>query len=284
MTHTRTLARLDRYNKLRPLLRSYRSIFRHQLIGSSVTLPAGIPRPGKMLRVLIIGAYLGKRENTAAHLAGRFASAQGVDVTQAWASIGGKSSDPTLAAVTRIEIDGGIPKFPLMNRLLAGFDLREFDYVIVSDDDIVVPHGFLESFLALQQHLGFALAQPARTPTSCGSKQITVRERGLLGRSTRFVEIGPVFSVAASAFGLLFPFDESNAMGWGYDYHWPVLLDGHGLGIGVIDHTPVDHSIRPLANAYSGELAAQDMRNYLARQPHLDKREAEVTLQRYALP
>ncbi|MDQ8022142.1 MAG: hypothetical protein REI94_09895 [Moraxellaceae bacterium] len=282
--HTRTLARLDRYNKLRPLLRSYRSLFRRQLVNRRVALPTGIPRPPRAPQVLIIGAYLGKRENTAAHLASRFASAQGVAVTQAWASIGGKSSDPTLAAATRIEIEGGIPKFPLMNRLLAGFDLDRFDYVLVSDDDIVIPHGFLENFLALQQHLGFALAQPARTPTSCGSKQITVRERGLLGRSTRFVEIGPVFSVAAAAFELLFPFDEGNAMGWGYDYHWPVLLAGHGMQIGVVDHTPVDHSIRPLANAYSGELAAQDMRAYLARHPHLDKREAEVTLQRFALP
>lgn len=277
-----SLAELDRYTHLAPALRAYRGIFR-QLQRRSRTIPPPLAlklRP----RVFIVGAYLANCPNTAAHLAKSFATSRLVAVHQSWAAILGQSTDPGLCSVTTKHYPQGKPKFPVINDLIAEQNLDEFDFLVVCDDDIVVPRNFIDAFIYTQIACNLAIAQPARTPSSCGNKQVTVREKKTLARQTRFVEIGPLFSISSALFAALLPFDESNPMGWGFDYHWPVIAEENGQAIGIIDHTAIDHSIRPLASAYSGVVAAENMKTYLARNPHLAPKEAEITVCRIYQP
>src|SRR5439155_5541514 len=112
------------------------------------------------------------------------------------------------------------------------------------DDDIALPRGFLDAFLGLQGRTGLALAQPARTHDSYYDHPIVERQLGVQARRTRFVEIGPLVSMRRDAAALLLPFDERSPMGWGYDNLWPLILGRHGLGMGIIDATPVNHGLR----------------------------------------
>lgn len=272
----RHLPALERYTRLLPALAIYRRLWRAHWMRAEVPVPgwtASAPRP----RVLLIGAYLADRAHTADHLATRFAKTRWAEVTQRWVSLRGNPSTPRLAAVTAFRRDHYTPKFTLMNEILASVTLSDYDVLVVSDDDIVVPNGFADAYLAHQLSNRLVLAQPARTTTSTGSKTITVQQRGVNGRFTRFVEIGPLFSMTAEAVAALLPFDEQNPMGWGYDYRWPVVVEAAGWRMGIVDATPVDHSLRLLASSYSGDIAAEQMLRYLARHEHLPKASAEVT-------
>lgn len=232
----------------------------------------------KKPRVLVVGIYLADRVNTVTHLVSRFGQSTRCEVTQAWACMLTAQIPPSLSAVTVISFPEGKPKFPALNLIISKFDLDNFDYIIVCDDDIVLPFAFLDNYVAAQALAGFALAQPSRTRSSCGNKQITVKQTHSFARQTRFVEIGPLFSIDARLYSSLLPFDENNPMGWGVDYHWPVVVEKLGLIMGIIDHATVDHSIRALASGYSGQLAKNTMEEWLSKHPHLSKSDAEITV------
>ena len=129
---------------------------------------------------------------------------------------------------------------------------------------------------------GFALAQPARTHASYIDHPFVEQLTGIDARWTRFVEIGPVFSMRRDAAELMVPFDENSPMGWGYDFVWPVLLETAGLRLGIVDATPVGHTMRrPLAH-YDYEPTRARMDEYLTRRPHLTPGEAFVIVESYA--
>jgi hypothetical protein len=156
---------------------------------------------------------------------------------------------PDVAAVTVLRVLERTPKFSIVNQLLDGADLDQYDYVLMTDDDIVMPESFLDEFIGMQRTLDFAVAQPARTSTSYIDHPIVEQQLGVLARRTQFVEIGPVVSFHRSVFPLLFPFDLTSGMGWGYENVWSHLLRERGLRMGIVDAVPVDHSMRPpLAN------------------------------------
>ena len=56
---------------------------------------------------------------------------------------------------------GRSPKFPLLNRLIREKDLSQFDWVVVTDDDVAFDTGSLAAFLWTAEKAGLALAQPA---------------------------------------------------------------------------------------------------------------------------
>ncbi|HEX6460180.1 MAG TPA: glycosyltransferase family 4 protein [Thermoleophilaceae bacterium] len=221
------------------------------------------------LRVLVLGVYLADKPNTAEHVAATLARAGGVDVRQRWIALGEGPANGELRSVTAFTVTEPTPKYALLNRLLADENLADYDYVITTDDDIVLPAGFLELFLGVQARLGFQLAQPARTANSHVDLPIVIQQRGVLARLTLFVEIGPLVSFGRDIFDLVFPFDETNAMGWGFENVWSQLLSERGLAQGIVDAVPIDHSIRkPLAH-YRWTDADADRARYLAQHPHL---------------
>jgi len=200
-------------------------------------------------RVLVVGVCLTDHPNAADAIAAAFDDARWCRVSQRWAALGAAAPASRLGAVTVVAAQRRTPKFELVNRLLDGVDLAGYDYVLMTDDDIVVPAGFLDAFIAWQHRLDFAIAQPARTSSSFIDHPIVEQQRGVSARRTQFVEIGPVVSFHRAIFDLVIPFDLISPMGWGYENVWSHALSARNLRMGIIDDTPVEHSLRaPLAH------------------------------------
>jgi len=174
------------------------------------------------------------------------------------------------------------PKFILLNQLLSGEELENYDFIIFSDDDISLPEDFLQTYLDIVIKCDFAIAQPARTHNSYIDHPFVEQLDGLKARRTRFVEIGPVFSIRKDAFSLLLPFNEASSMGWGYDFVWPCLIEDRGLKMGIIDATPVEHTMRKPVQHYDYNNANEIMKDYLSKNRHLDKNEAFRILESFA--
>jgi hypothetical protein len=219
--------------------------------------------------VLVAGVYFADRPTHADDVVRVVAAAVDRRVTQTWAALGGDPPTERLAAVTRLDVRVRRPKFDLLNELLAGHDLSRYDHVLLVDDDIALPLGFVDQLLAWQEAAGFALAQPARTWRSFVDHRIVTQQPGVSTRRTRFVEIGPVVSIARAAFGLLLPFDLESPMGWGYENVWAHRVQAAGLSMGIVDAVPVDHVLRPPVANYRWDAADAQRRRFLSANEHL---------------
>lgn len=213
---------------------------------------SGSPGPaadGRGVSALVLGIYMADRLNNVEDIVRTMAGARSVRVVQRWIALCGAPPSGTVADVTVERVDELTPKGALINAQVEAADLERFDYVVLCDDDVVLPGGFLDSFLDLQERLQFRIAQPARTAASYIDLPIVERHPGLLARQTLFVEQGPVVSFHRSAFDLVFPFDLTSPMGWGLENVWSLRASRRGLKMGIIDAVPVDHSMRkPVAN------------------------------------
>ena len=164
---------------------------------------------------------------------------------------------PSCAArATRVELHtraaGRRGKFENLNRLLAAHPAAGHDWLLVIDDDVELPHGFLDRFLFLCERFSLQLAQPAHRLNSHAAWAVTRRRAGSVVRETRFVEIGPVTAFARATFATLLPFPELR-MGWGLDVHWAALAREHGWRCGVTDAV----AIAPSRGAGGGRLLAR---------------------------
>jgi hypothetical protein len=168
-------------------------------------------------------------------------------------------------------------KFENLNLLLASHPAGEYDWLLVLDDDIVLPRGFLDQFLFLAERFQLDLAQPAHRLVSHAAWRVTRRRPGSCVRETRFVEIGPVTAFRHTTFSSLLPFPELR-MGWGLDMHWGALAREAGWRCGVIDATPISHRAAPAGSGYSRAQALAEARHFLADRPHLSASEAQQTL------
>jgi GT2 family glycosyltransferase len=173
----------------------------------------------------------------------------------------------------------GLGKFENLNLLLTehGRALDTYDWLLVLDDDVQLPHGFLDRFLFLCERYSLSLAQPAHRLRSHAAWEVTRRRGASAVRETAFVEIGPVTAFAAATFPVLIPFPQLR-MGWGLDVHWAALAREHGWRCGVVDALPIAHLIAPAAAAYPREQAIAEARSFLAERPYLSAREAGRTL------
>ncbi len=172
---------------------------------------------------------------------------------------------------------GDLGKFANLNLLLGAHRPDEHDWLLVVDDDIVLPKGFLDRFIFLAEHFALDLAQPAHRLASHAAWQVTRRRSSDVVRETHFVEIGPLTAFARSTFSTLLPFPDLR-MGWGLDLHWASLARERGWRCGVIDATPISHRTAPVASAYSREQALDEARTFLAGRPYLNASEAQQTL------
>lgn len=196
----------------------------------------------------------------------------------------------------RIGQPGQLGKFENLNRLLAsegGVDrvgrgvgrssipgwssMPDHDWLLVIDDDVELPGGFLDRMLFLCDRFSLDLAQPAHRLNSHAAWSITRRHSCSVVRETPFVEIGPVTAFARSTFSTLLPFPPLR-MGWGLDLHWAALARERGWRCGVIDALAIGHRVAPAANAYSREAAIAEARAFLLERPYLRASEAQHTL------
>ena len=229
-------------------------------------------------RLLVLGVYMALKPNYAAHLVKEFSSTDAVAVEQRWVCMMGQPPSEQVAAVTTRRLDHNTPKWPLVNELITPEDLDQFDYFMICDDDILIKPGFVDSFIAEQQSLDFALAQPARTWRSITDHDIVRRRLFTRARQTNFVEIGPVVSFRRDFLKAVYPFSSESPMGWGYDLTWPIVARELGLAIGIIDRTPVDHSLRHPGALYDSGEHYDLMMSYLSKRPHVSWAEAARTV------
>ena len=234
-----------------------------------------------MRRVLALGVYLSNREHLAEAISAELTRSRAWQVEQRWIALGDGPVPVALAGVTVERVPGPVPKFALLNRLLRGVDLDGLEHLLVVDDDIALPDGFLDQYLALVERHRFALAQPARTHDSFVDHGFVEQLDGLEARQTRYVETGPLFSIERAAFPLLLPFDETPPMGWGLDFTWPVALERAGLRLGVVDATPVSHRLRKPAAYYDLQASLKGMAAYLSGREHLSRSEAFTIVEPY---
>jgi hypothetical protein len=171
----------------------------------------------------------------------------------------------------------GRGKFENLNRLLAEHRADDRDWLLVLDDDVELPRGFLDRFLFLCERFSLQLAQPAHCLDSHAAWPLTRRHPRSVLRETRFVEIGPVTAFARATFPVLLPFPELR-MGWGLDAHWAALAAEHGWRCGVVDAVAIHHRAAPAAEAYPREAAVAEARAFLAKHPYLRASEAQRTL------
>jgi hypothetical protein len=232
--------------------------------------------------VLVAGVYLADRENAAADIACEIGRSRDWDVDQRWIALGKAQIPEALAPVTAWRQPTRAGKFALLNRLLAEVDTGRYEFVLFADDDIVLPDAFVDRYLDLVTRHDLALAQPARTHDSYIDHWIVEQLDGLQARRTRFVEIGPLFSMRRDALHLLTPFSDASPMGWGYDFVWPILVEDAGLRMGIVDATPVAHNLRKPVAFYDNRDAAIAMQAYLADRRSLSRHDAFFIVEAYS--
>jgi GT2 family glycosyltransferase len=171
---------------------------------------------------------------------------------------------------------GALGRFENFNLLLADAAIERYDWLLLLDDDVVLPRGFLDGLLNQAERHELKLAQPAHRLRSHAAWRVTRRRARSAVRETAFVEIGPVTALARETFPALLPFPPLR-MGWGLDAHWSALAQEHGWRIGVVDALPIAHRSAPAGAAYSRELALAEARTFLADHPYLPARELQRT-------
>ena len=166
-------------------------------------------------------------------------------------------------------------KFENLNALLDDHPADGFDWLVVLDDDVALSHGFLDRFLHAAESVGLKLAQPAHRLYSHAAWEVTRRRPGVTARETTFVEIGPLTAFHRDTFATLLPFPALR-MGWGLDAHWAAVARAHGWPIGIVDATPVGHTLAPVGAGYGHEAAIAEARAFLADRPYVRRDEVRT--------
>ena len=171
----------------------------------------------------------------------------------------------------------GRGKFENLNALLARHPPGGRDWLLVVDDDVGLPRGFLDVLLFCAERFDLRLAQPAHRRRSHAAWGVTRRAPDSVVRETSFVEIGPVTAFHRDTFDALLPFPDLR-MGWGLDLHWAALARARGWRMGVVDAVAIAHRARPAAATYDRDRAVAEAREFLASRPYVRRHEAERTL------
>jgi hypothetical protein len=174
----------------------------------------------------------------------------------------------------------GRGKFENLNLLLEQAPVDGADWIVVVDDDVELPRGFLDRLLFLAESLQLELAQPALRRTSHAAWAVCRRERWSVARRTRMVEIGPLVAFHSSVAAELLPFPALR-MGWGLDLHWGGLAGERQWRLGVLDAVPIRHEARETAAEYDRDAAVEELRRFLAGRPHIDREAALTVLERH---
>jgi len=171
----------------------------------------------------------------------------------------------------------GRGKFENLDLLLERVAPDGFDWLLVLDDDVALPRGFLDAFVFLAERFDLAMAQPAHRWGSHAAWNVTRRRPLSLVRETAFVEVGPLCALRADTFETLLPFPPLR-FGWGLDAHWSALARSRGWRQGVIDATPIQHGLRRIASSYDPADAIDEGREFLADRPYTPAVHANRTL------
>ena len=233
--------------------------------------------------ILVAGIYLADQANNIREIVNVLSKSSHYNVIQKWAAIAKNEIENDLKQFTVLKLQEKTPKFKILNLILSGEDLSKYAFLLIVDDDIALPDDFVDNYLTAVQKYDFALAQPARTHDSYIDHAIVEQVDGLAARKTRFVEIGPLFSIRKDLYKFILPFDENAGMGWGLDFIWPSVIEDVGLNMGIVDAFPIEHKMRAPVINYSHKKTEDEMNAYLKTKKHLSKVDAFRVLESYAL-
>jgi hypothetical protein len=163
----------------------------------------------------------------------------------------------------------GRGRFQNINLLLAKFDLSQFDWLIMIDDDIMLPPGFTDIFIHACLLCDFQIAMPSHRFGSYSGYEVTRRGWGTIARATNYVESGPVVAFQHKTFEKILPFPELK-FGWGLDIHWPLLARQEGWRQGVVDAAPMRH-VSPIGGSYPRKEANAEGCGFIAQHGHLSR-------------
>ena len=170
-------------------------------------------------------------------------------------------------------------KLENVNLVLSHVDLDDFDWVVMTDDDVRLPASFTDLLIACCLAFDLTIAMPAHRFNSFSGYDVTRRGWGTLARVTRYVEVGPITVFGRACFPKVFPLPELR-FGWGVDLHWPVMAQRHGWSIGVVDAVPVEH-VKPVGGSYSRQAATDEACRYLAAHGHFSREATFRVVQRH---
>ncbi len=215
----------------------------------------------KALKILIVGVESEKRK---LRMDATFAALQSGrhEVTTAKGDVGGRG------------------KLENVNLILSRFELADYDWIIVTDDDIEVPAHFIDRFIGACEMFDLKIAMPAHRFNSYSGYDVTRRGWASLARATRYVEVGPLTAFRRECFRMIFPLPELK-YGWGVDMHWPLLAARNQWAMGVVDAVPIRH-LNPVGGSYSRAAATEEASRYLAEHGHLSREETFQVVQRFS--
>lgn len=163
-------------------------------------------------------------------------------------------------------------KFANINEALKQHDLGRFDWLIITDDDVVLPADFMDVFIFVAETMGLSIAQPAHRCLSYTTFTFNYRKWNSLGRTTRYVESGPVTAFHRDIIPHVVPFPPLR-WAWGVDIAWSVTAERLGMPIGIVDCTPLEH-IKEVASTYDVRPAIAEAREFLNQRNIASSREA----------
>lgn len=157
-----------------------------------------------------------------------------------------------------VRIDGKGPKWPALQALLRSrLDLLHgYEYIWLPDDDIDCRGADINRLFDEARRRRLLLAQPALTPQSYSSWDLTLQNPFTRARFTNFVEIMVPCFAREFLVRALPTFDE-NLSGWGLDFVWSTLTT-EPCGLAIIDSVTVTHT-RPIGSANYRHLAERGL-------------------------
>ena len=121
-------------------------------------------------------------------------------------------------------------KFENLNALLERHPATGYDWLLVVDDDVALPRGFLDAFVFLAERFDLALAQPAHRWRSHAAWAVTRRRPGIV--VARDAVRRDRAGVRAARRHLRRSCCRSRrcAFGWGLDAHWSAVAAQRAAG------------------------------------------------------
>ena len=152
-----------------------------------------------------------------------------------------------------------------------------FDWLLLVDDDVRLPRGFLDAFLLCAERFGLRLAQPAHAFASHAAWDVTRRRPGLLARSGRgSSRSGPSPRSTATRSTRCCRSPTSRWAGASTRTGARVAAE-RGWPIGIVDATPVRH-LRPVAGDYPRDAAIAEAEAFLDGRAYVTREQAGETL------
>src|SRR6266478_6169818 len=97
--------------------------------------------------ILIVGVYLLDKPSYICQIKSDLSKSSRWEVEQRWVGLGTSPIPEKVGDVTLRKVISPAMKFPLLNQLLAEAKLDSFEFVLVCDDDIVLPENFVDRYL-----------------------------------------------------------------------------------------------------------------------------------------